>query len=31
MLESLGEMGKAETPDGAPYSVATIRAAMVGL
>lgn len=31
MLESLGEMGKTETPDGAPYSVATIRAAMVGL
>jgi len=28
MLDELSDMGKIETPDGAPYSVTTIRAAM---
>lgn len=31
MLESLADMGITETPDGAPYTAAAIRAAMVGL
>ena len=31
MLESLSECGITATPDGAPYTVTTIRAAMVGL
>ncbi len=30
-LESLRYMGKTHTPDGAPYSVSSIRAAMVGM
>lgn len=29
MMDDLKEMGIAETPDGAPYTVTTIRAAMV--
>ena len=31
MLESLVDMGITATPDGAPYTVTTIRAAMVGM
>jgi hypothetical protein len=31
MLEHLHENGITETPDGAPYSVSSIRAAMVGM
>lgn len=31
MLESLTECGITATPDGAPYTVTAIRAAMVGL
>ena len=31
MLEDLRESGIRETPDGAPYSVSSIRAAMVGM
>lgn len=31
MLESLQAMGQFKTPDGAPYSVSSIRAAMVGM
>lgn len=31
MLENLRSMGITHTPDGAPYSVTTIRAAMVGM
>lgn len=31
MLESLNDCGITETPDGAPYSVSSIRAAMVGM
>lgn len=31
MLAELGDMGIRATPDGAPYSVSTIRAAMVGM
>jgi hypothetical protein len=30
-LESLRSMGITHTPDGAPYSVSSIRAAMVGI
>lgn len=30
MLAELHELGMTETPDGAPYSVSAIRAAMVG-
>ena len=30
-LESLHYMGVTKTPDGAPYSVSSIRAAMVGM
>lgn len=30
-LESLRYMGITKTPDGAPYSVSSIRAAMVGM
>ena len=31
MLDALHDMGVTHTPDGAPYSVSSIRAAMVGL
>ena len=31
MLESLASCGTTKTPDGAPYSVSSIRAAMVGM
>ena len=31
MLEYLDECGADKTPDGAPYSVSSIRAAMVGM
>ena len=31
MLSDLQELGYRETPDGAPYSVSSIRAAMVGM
>jgi len=31
LLNTLTREGKTQTPDGAPYSVATIRAAMAGL
>jgi hypothetical protein len=31
MLELLAEQGITNTPDGAPYSVSSIKAAMVGL
>lgn len=31
MLEDLHDMGITHTPDGAPYSVSSIRAAMVGM
>lgn len=31
MLESLREYGQEKTPDGAPYSVSSIRAAMAGM
>lgn len=31
MLERLADMGITATPDGAPYTVTAIRAAMVGL
>ena len=31
MLDSLREYGQEKTPDGAPYSVSSIRAAMVGM
>lgn len=31
MLRDLIEMGVTKTPDGAPYSVSSIRAAMVGM
>ena len=31
MLATLSNMGITHTPDGAPYSVTTIRAAMVGM
>ena len=31
MMESLQSIGITKTPDGAPYSVTTIRAAMVGI
>lgn len=31
MLENLNDNGIRETPDGAPYSVSSIRAAMVGM
>jgi hypothetical protein len=31
MFEALVECGITHTPDGAPYSVTTIRAAMVGM
>ena len=31
MLECLHEVGSTHTPDGAPYSVSSIRAAMVGM
>ena len=31
MLESLTEFGITATPDGAPYTVTAIRAAMVGM
>lgn len=31
MLESLQDCGITKTPDGAPYSVSAIRAAMVGM
>lgn len=31
MLDYLNENGITHTPDGAPYSVTTIRAAMVGM
>jgi hypothetical protein len=31
MLEALREFGNTKTPDGAPYSVSSIRAAMVDM
>ena len=31
MLNDLEEMGVTKTPDGAPYSISSIRAAMVGM
>lgn len=31
MLESLHEVGITQTPDGAKYSISSIRAAMVGM
>lgn len=31
MLDELHSMGITKTPDGAPYSVSSIRAAMVGM
>lgn len=31
MLQELQDMGLTHTPDGAPYSVSSIRAAMVGM
>lgn len=31
MLQELASMGITHTPDGAPYSVSSIRAAMVGM
>mgnify|MGYP006296486869 CR=1 FL=1 len=31
MLEDLQSMGMDETPDGAPYSMSSIKAAMVGM
>jgi len=31
MLNDLADQGITETPDGAPYSVSSIRAAMVGM
>ena len=31
MLRELDKMGMDKTPDGAPYSVSSIRAAMVGM
>ena len=31
MLRELAKMGLTHTPDGAPYSVTTIKAAMVGM
>jgi len=31
MFESLEQMNVTKTPDGAPYSVSSIRAAMVGM
>ena len=31
MLDELMALGQTKTPDGAPYSVTSIRAAMVGL
>jgi hypothetical protein len=31
MLQDLADMGVTKTPDGAPYSVTTIRAAMVDM
>lgn len=31
MLETLHEFGQTETPDGAPYSATTIKAAMRGI
>lgn len=31
MLQFLQECGNVKTPDGAPYSVSSIRAAMVGM
>ena len=31
MLQELSTLGITETPDGAPYSVSSIRAAMVGM
>ena len=31
MLETLSDCGVTKTPDGAPYSVSSIRAAMVGM
>ena len=31
MLRDLEEQGTTKTPDGAPYSVSSIRAAMVGM
>ena len=31
MLETLSDMGITKTPDGAPYTVSSIRAAMVGM
>lgn len=31
MLEDLRDRGETHTPDGAPYSISSIRAAMVGM
>ncbi len=31
MMDDLNEMGITETPDGAPYTATSIRAAMVGM
>jgi hypothetical protein len=31
LMDYLREMGQTETPDGAPYSFSSIRAAMVGM
>lgn len=31
MLDDLRELGQTKTPDGAPYSLSSIRAAMVGM